>query len=59
MKNLTKVRLTSDDLDKLDKLGHRELEDLTEIQKLDEYAIMLLIRCQGVLERIRELRGKA
>ncbi len=48
----TKVRLTLEDLRRLDNYGHRELEQLTE-SELDEYATLLQMRRQEVLERIR------
>ena len=50
-----KVRLTIDDLTKLDNYGHKELKDISEIE-LNEYAMLLQARREEVLECIRESR---
>lgn len=47
--------MTKDDLTRLDNYGHKQLEELTEMQ-LNEYATLLEMRRQEVLEHIQELR---
>lgn len=47
--------MTKEDLTRLDDYGHRPLDKLTKIQ-LNEYATLLEMRRQGVLERILKLR---
>lgn len=47
--------MTKEDLTRLDNYGHKRLEELTEIQ-LNEYATLLEMRRQAVLEFIMEIR---
>lgn len=47
--------MTKEDLTRLDHYGHKELSELTEDQ-LNEYAALLQMRRQEVLDRILELR---
>lgn len=49
------VALTIEDLIRLDNYGHRPLGELTR-DELNEYANLLEMRRQEVLERIQELR---